>query len=180
MSKEEWIQSTIRAAKSYEAGGIFGTAIGQMTYGATNKFPKSLAVYAWGKSIQDLCAQNIAAINALTDIQASGAMPDSYINYGSLGECPYSPLDLSTEITNAPTITSFTPTNGAAGTVVTITGNKFTGTTAVTFNGVNATSFNVVSNTSITAVCPTGFICGHISVTNAVGMVISQQAYVRQ
>jgi hypothetical protein len=107
-------------------------------------------------------------------------MPDSYINYGSLGECPYNAIELGNEIAASPTITSFTPTNGAAGTTVTITGTNFIGTTAVTFNGSNATSFNVVNANTITAVCPTGFICGHISVTNAIGMVISQQAYVRQ
>jgi hypothetical protein len=180
MSKDEWIQSTIRAAKHYEASGIFGTLIGQMTYGAINKFPKSLAMYAWGKSVQNLAAQNVAAINALTDVQASGDMPDSYINYGSLGACPYNALDIANEIAAAPTITSISPTNGAAGTVVTINGSNFTGTTAVTFNGVNATSFTVVNANTITAVCPTGFICGHLSVTNAIGMVISQQAYVRQ
>ena len=51
----------------------------------------------------------------------------------------------------APTITSFTPTNGAAGTVVTITGTNFTGATAVAFGGTAAASFTVVSAISITA-----------------------------
>ena len=179
MSKDEWIQSTIRAAMVYEAKGLFGTLIGQATYGSINKFPKSLAVYAWGRSIQNLCGQNVAAINALTDAQASGDMPDSYINYGSLGDCPYNALDISNEIAAAPTITNFTPLNGPTGTTVTINGGNFTGTTAVTFNGVNATSFTVVNNTQITAVVPAGFVAGHISITNAIGMVISLQIYAR-
>src|SRR5207249_6877933 len=38
-----------------------------------------------------------------------------------------------------PTITSFTPTTGPAGTSVTISGTNFTGATTVRFNGVSAT-----------------------------------------
>ena len=50
-----------------------------------------------------------------------------------------------------PTITSFTPTEGNTGTVVTITGTNFDNTTAVSFGTVPAASFSVVSPTTITA-----------------------------
>ena len=50
-----------------------------------------------------------------------------------------------------PSITSFTPTSGAAGTVVTITGTNLNGATAVSFGGVAASAFTVVSPTTITA-----------------------------
>lgn len=53
-----------------------------------------------------------------------------------------------------PVITSFTPDTAQIGTVVTIIGYNFAGTTTVSFNGVNATSFTVVSPTTITAVVP--------------------------
>src|SRR5438093_3474462 len=52
--------------------------------------------------------------------------------------------------TAAPTIGSFTPTSGSAGTSVTITGTGFAGATAVTFNGA-ASTFSVDSDTQITA-----------------------------
>lgn len=46
------------------------------------------------------------------------------------------------------------PTTGPAGTVVTINGTNFTGTTDVTFGITPATSFTFISNTQLTAVVP--------------------------
>ncbi|MFT3979965.1 MAG: IPT/TIG domain-containing protein [Ferruginibacter sp.] len=56
----------------------------------------------------------------------------------------------------APTITSFSPTNAAANETVTITGTNFSSITAVRFGGTNAVSYNVVSTTTITAVVGAG------------------------
>ena len=55
-----------------------------------------------------------------------------------------------------PTVTGVSPATGptSGGTVVTITGTNFTGTTQVDFGSVAATSFTVNSNTSITATAP--------------------------
>jgi len=66
-------------------------------------------------------------------------------------------------------ITSFTPTNGAAGTPVKITGNNFTNASVVSFNGVPATSFAVTNNTTIGAIAPVGVTSGTISVTTPFG-----------
>jgi large repetitive protein len=68
----------------------------------------------------------------------------------------------------APTITSFSPTSGRTGAVITITGTAFTGATAVRFGGVRA-SFVVNSATQITATVPVGAVTGKISVTTAGG-----------
>ena len=59
-----------------------------------------------------------------------------------------------------PSITSISPNTGSnvGGTTVVITGNNFTGTTAVTFGGVAATSFTVNSVNQITAITPVGSI----------------------
>jgi len=51
-------------------------------------------------------------------------------------------------------ISGFSPTNGAPGTVVTVTGSGFTGATGVRFGAKAAKSFTVVSDTEITAVSP--------------------------
>jgi len=69
----------------------------------------------------------------------------------------------------APVITSFTPTSGAIGSTVTVTGSNFTGATAVTFGGIAATSFTVVSATQVTAVVPSGLLSGAIAITTPLG-----------
>lgn len=66
-------------------------------------------------------------------------------------------------------ITSFSPANGTAGTVVTITGSNFTGVTGVSIGGVAASSFTVVNSTTITATVGSG-ASGNISVMTAGGI----------
>jgi uncharacterized repeat protein (TIGR03803 family) len=70
--------------------------------------------------------------------------------------------------TVAPSISSFTPTHGPAGTLVTVSGNNFTGAQTVLFNGISA-SFTVVNDSTITATVPSGAKTGKISVTNSYG-----------
>jgi hypothetical protein len=72
----------------------------------------------------------------------------------------------------APTINSFTPTSGPAGTAVTISGANFTGATAVAFNGASA-SYTVNSDSQITVTVPNGASTGPITVTTASGAATS-------
>lgn len=67
-----------------------------------------------------------------------------------------------------PSVTSFSPATASQGATVTITGNNFSGTTAVSFGGVPASSFTVVNNTTLTAIVGSGE-GGDVSVTNAYG-----------
>ena len=71
-------------------------------------------------------------------------------------------------VTPAPTISSFTPTNGLVGASVTVNGANLTGATAVKFNGVTATFSNVTA-ISLTATVPAGATTGKISVTTPGG-----------
>ena len=67
-----------------------------------------------------------------------------------------------------PSVTSFLPASGPAGAIVTLTGNGFTGVTAVRFNGV-AAAFGVVSAKQITATVPLTATTGRIAVTTPIG-----------
>jgi hypothetical protein len=78
--------------------------------------------------------------------------------------------------TPPPTLSSLSPDNGLAGTVVTLTGSGFTGATMVSFNGASA-SFTVVSDTQITATAPAGVTSGPVSVTTPNGTTSSTRRF---
>src|SRR5438046_2310680 len=75
-----------------------------------------------------------------------------------------------------PTITSFTPTSGPVGRVVTISGSNYSGTSAVSFNGT-AASFPVSADTQLTAPVPPGATSGPIRVTTPAGTATSASSF---
>ena len=75
-----------------------------------------------------------------------------------------------------PTINSFTPANGCAGTSVTIKGTGFTGATTVSFGGTAAASYSVVNDTTITAVVGSG-ATGVVKVTTGGGSANSSSNF---
>lgn len=71
---------------------------------------------------------------------------------------------------SVPTIASVLPSAAAAAQLVTITGDYFTGATAVTFGGTAAADFEIVSATKIVASMPAGTAgSAAVIVTNATG-----------
>jgi 2',3'-cyclic-nucleotide 2'-phosphodiesterase (5'-nucleotidase family) len=79
-----------------------------------------------------------------------------------------------------PTITAISPTIGSAagGTMVTVTGSNFTGTTSVKFDSISATGFTVNSPILITAISPAGTAGTdvHIRVTTPQGISATSSA----
>jgi hypothetical protein len=76
-------------------------------------------------------------------------------------------IELNAEVQPAPYVTSISPRSGpiGGGTEVTITGENFTGTSAVKFGTEPATDFNVESDTQVTATSPRGAAVGAVDVT---------------
>jgi glucose/arabinose dehydrogenase len=66
-------------------------------------------------------------------------------------------------------ITSFTPTSGPVGTVVTIKGVGFTNPSTVQFHGVSSTDVTFVSSSQLKATVPAGARTGTITVTRTTG-----------
>jgi hypothetical protein len=77
----------------------------------------------------------------------------------------------------APTIASLTPSTGAVGTFVTLTGTNLTGTTSLTLNGMAVTNFTIVNGTTITFFVPAGATTGNVVVTNAGGPSTTTNVY---
>lgn len=76
-----------------------------------------------------------------------------------------------------PAITAFTPSSGAVGSSVVVSGANLTGTTAVQFNGVNAPVFTVNSATQITVTVPATATTGRISVSTPAGNATSGSTF---
>ncbi len=65
-------------------------------------------------------------------------------------------------------ISSFTPTNSAAGTWVRVNGQNLLGVTAVSFNGQPAMNFGLTNNTVLGAQVPAGVITGPLNLTTPI------------
>jgi len=78
----------------------------------------------------------------------------------------------------APTISSFSPTSGAAGTAVTVTGTHFTGMTKVTL-GDTTCLFTLASDSSLSFTVPSSLGAGSyaIALTNTVGTTTSSTKF---
>jgi hypothetical protein len=103
---------------------------------------------------------NATTITATVAQGASNGSVDIYTNYGTASFPGFQ--------YTGPSITSFTPTSGNAGSVITITGSNLTGTTSVSFGGTPASSFTVVNATTITATVGNGST-GNVSLTSPLG-----------
>jgi hypothetical protein len=75
-----------------------------------------------------------------------------------------------------PAITGFSPTNGVAGTRVTIDGKGFRTASKVQFNGVEAL-FELVSANQLTATAPAGVSTGPLAVTTLDGVAVSSGSF---
>jgi hypothetical protein len=97
------------------------------------------------------------AIRAIVDTGATGSISVT-TPYGTASKTGFTFIKDTTGIpdTTSPVITSFTPTSGKKGTVVTIFGSHLKGVFAVHFGGVPADSIVFITDTTIRAIVDTG------------------------
>ncbi len=144
-------------APTSETSGNTVTITGSGFTGAT-------ALSFGGSPAASFTVVNATTITAVVGVGASGAVKvTTPVSFTSLAGFTFiAPL-------TAPTVTSFTPTSGATGATITITGTNFTTATAVNFGGDAAFSFAIVNSTTITAVVDLGNT-GLVAVTNPDGV----------
>ena len=118
-----------------------------------------------------------AAFTFVTDVKVTAVVP----NGATTGRITLStPSGTATSASNftvtGPKITGFNPDSGGPGTLVTINGSNFGGTSAVRFNGASAT-FTLVSAGQVKAVVPSGATTGPITLTTPAGTATSPMAF---
>ena len=128
-----------------------------------------------------------SAVNALTLVGQNddyGTSVDSSVSFSaSTGTVYYIGIDGYQAATGAitltweqnagaPIIANFTPQSGTPGTVVTVTGANFLGTSLVTIGGTSA-GYDVVSDTQINMTVPAKAVTGPIAITGPLGTTVS-------
>ncbi|HEX9997489.1 MAG TPA: S8 family serine peptidase [Abditibacterium sp.] len=114
-----------------------------------------------------------AAFTLVSDIQITATVPLTATTGRISVTTPAGTASSVVSFTvTSPVISSFSPTSGPEGLLVTINGAKFDSATTVRFNGVDA-AFAIVSAAKITATVPQGATTGPISVVNAAGTATS-------
>ncbi len=107
-----------------------------------------------------------AATSGPITVQNTTTPTGTVTSPGSYMVTPHSP----------PQISSFTPTSGATGSQVTVTGNFFNGASRVGFGNLSA-AYVIVSATKISATVPNGAKTGKIDVTTAAGTAASSAPF---
>ncbi|MDN8548976.1 IPT/TIG domain-containing protein [Microbacterium sp. NM3R9] len=133
-----------------------GTTLGGDTVTITGTcLTGTTAVLFDGVAGEDLTIVSDTELTVTTPAGTAGAVDVEIVNPTECGGTVVEDGFVYVE-PGAPTLTSIVPERGTelGGTVVTITGEDFTGTTAVTFDGVDAAEFTVISDTVIEATTP--------------------------
>ena len=140
-----------------------GYASSSVTITGTN-FVNVTAVTFGGVAAQSFNINSSTTIKAVVGTGASGNISvTNHDGKDSLSGFTFIP---------PPVISSFTPTSGPSGTIITINGSGFNGATAVTFGDEPAASFTVVSPTLVKAILGSGS-SGNVVITSPYGTASS-------
>ncbi|MDQ2772045.1 MAG: hypothetical protein M3Y54_16280, partial [Bacteroidota bacterium] len=143
----------------------------RLTFGSWAMFGADLYIYDGPNTNARLIGQfNTGRPGTVTATTAAGQLTVRFFSDFGGGVVDHGFDAAISCVTGTPDISSFTPTSGASGTSVVITGTNFTGATGVSFNGTGAPGFVVnAAGTQITVAAPVGATPGPIFVTTAIG-----------
>ena len=132
-----------------------GTANGGASVTITGaNFTNATGVTIGGNAATSVSVTSDTSITCTTPSGSAGAASVQVTTPGGTNAAN----GLYTYLLTPPTVTSITPTSGVntGGTILTITGTNFSGTTGVTIGGAAAASFSVANSTTITCTTPAG------------------------
>jgi hypothetical protein len=109
-----------------------------------------------------------ANFRVLSDTKIKARVPNGALSGPVTVSTPEGTITSPRDFKVKPTVSSFSPSSGSVGTLVTIHGSAFTGATGVRFNGAAAT-FTVDAYGRITATVPAGATTGRIEVQTSGG-----------
>ena len=149
------VVTSVAPSSGATSGGTSVTITGHDFTGAT-------AVSFGGVAAPSFTVKSDTSVTAVAPAGAAGSVDVTVTT--PAGQSALSAADRFMYV--APAVTSVAPAKGprTGGTSVTITGQNFTGATAVSFGGVPAKSFTVESDASIAAVAPAA-AAGSVDVT---------------
>lgn len=144
----------------------------QLTSFAPSSGPVGTSVVITGNSLTQTSKVTIGGVNATftvnSDTQVTATVPATAVTGKIAITTAGGTVTSAGNFTVTPAITSFTPPSGKVGTLVTLTGTTFKGTTSVTFGGVSA-AFTVETSTQVAATVPPGAVTGKIQITTPAG-----------
>ncbi len=164
-------------------GTVFSVATGLGPFvAATTRAGKVAArVTILGTSLTDSTAVTFGGVSATFKVGTGGTSISTTVPTGAeTGSIkvttPGGTLTSNVTFMVTPQLQAFTPSSGAAGTQVTITGVSLTQAAAVTFGGVKA-AFTVNSDTQVTATVPSDAKTGKIVITTPGGTASSATSF---
>jgi hypothetical protein len=145
--------------------------------------PSGTTVIIHGANFDNLTGVAFNGVSVPFHVLNSGSL--SAVVPGNTSTGPISatnPAGTGTSIDNfyvgaPPTVRAFTPSNGPAGTAVTLKGTGFLNATRVRFGGVDATSFSSSVDSVLVATVPAAAVTGPINVTNPAGSGASATSF---
>jgi uncharacterized repeat protein (TIGR03803 family) len=149
------------------------------TLPTSGKVGKSIGVLGQGFTGATIVAFNgtSATFAVTSDTYLTATIPSGATTGFLTVTTPGGKLTSDKKFRVTPVVTSFSPTSGAVGTPVVITGNSLTQTSKVTFGGVKALTFVINSDTQVTATVPAGALTGKISITTPGGTAQSATSF---
>ena len=167
MSLINYLAAPVAPAITAQPRSLTVTAGQTATFTVTASGTAPLA-YQWSLNGAAISGANSASYTTPATTTAGSGAAFTVTVSNAAGSLTSSAATLT--VNPAPICSGISPASGPPGTLVTLTGQYFTGVTAVSFGGIPAASFTILGSTTITATVANDSLTGLILITTATGV----------